>query len=76
MPILLYPLGWALGKLGLGLTLTGGSGAVLGSGAVAAWSVTTAKGVILMSATTAYKVFTWGGLTALATSVAPFIGSG
>ena len=69
MPILLYPLAWALGKIGLSLTLTGGSGALLGAGAAAAWSVTTSSGVILMSAVTAAKLFAAGGITAVVTAL-------
>ena len=74
MPFLLIPLSWALGKMGLALTFTGGASAMLGKGAIAAWAVTTAKGTILVSAAAAYKAFAIGGLTALGALLAPFTG--
>ena len=64
MPILLYPLSWALGSMGLSLTFTG---AASGMAAISAWAVTTSSGVILIGAGTALKAFAIGGLGALAT---------
>lgn len=65
MPLLLIPLNWALGSVGLGLTLTGGAAGVAGAAAISAWSVTTSSGIILVGAATALKAFAIGGLAAV-----------
>ena len=74
MPLLLIPLAKVLSGWGLSLTFTGGSGAVLGAGAIGGWSVTTVGGTILMSATTAYTTLATVGTTGLVTALAVFGG--
>lgn len=62
MPLVLVPLAWALGKVGLGLTFTG---AAAGAAYVSSWAVTTSSGIMLIGAGTALKAFAVGGIAAV-----------
>ena len=62
MPILLWPLSYALSAVGLKLTFTG---AAAGMAAASSWAVSTSGGLILMGATTAMKAFAVGGIAAI-----------